>query len=184
MIFGETVILQTINELLYKYIHQSALIMKLCELLHSDHVTLDIKENSREAVIKTLIGMLSATRSIQDSESILKLVVARENDVGTGIGYGVAIPHAEPGPYPKPLVAFGRLSKGLDFHAPDKQKAKLIFLLLTPDKTPALHVRLLARICRLLKSDQLRKDLLEVEDVKSATEIFAKAEEDFPELNP
>ncbi len=158
--------------------------MKLHELLTSDHILLDMQAQDRESVIESLVNLLAKARDLEDADAVKNMVIEREHEVGTGIGYGVAIPHTEPGPFPRPLAAFGRLAKGVNFHSPDGGLSRLIFLLLTPDRSPALHVRLLARICRLLKSQKLRNKLLEADNPLVAADILAQAETDFPELTP
>lgn len=158
--------------------------MKLHELLKPEHITLDFKARNREEVIDELIELLVKSSAIDDPVKVKRMVIEREHEVGTGIGYGVAIPHSEPGPFPQPRAAFMRLKKGVDFYAPDGETARLIFLLLTPDRTPALHVRLLARICRLLKSQSLRERLLEAASVEDAYKAIYEAEADYPELIP
>ncbi len=158
--------------------------MKLHELLVPDHISLDFSARDCESIINHLVDLLADTNSIDNRDAAKKLVLEREREVGTGIGYGVAIPHTEPGPFQSPQVAFCRLVRGINFQAPDGSKARLIFLLLTPDRTPALHVKLLARICRLLKSEDLRKQLLEATDPHTAATAIAEAEADFPELTP
>ena len=158
--------------------------MKLHQLLTPDRIMLDIRADNREDVIYQLTNVLEQIGAVQDHRPIMEMVLKRELQMGTGIGYGVAIPHTDPGPFPEPVGAFGRIRKGIDFHAPDGKPAQLIFLLLTPDKTPALHIRLLARICRLLKSKQLREQLLQAADAEQAAAAIAEAETDFPELNP
>lgn len=156
--------------------------MKLHELLLVNHISLDFSASEREVVIEKLVNMLAKANTIDNEEEVRRLVIEREHEVGTGIGYGVAIPHTEPGSFSNPLLAFCRLSQGINFHSPDGGTARLIFLLLTPDRTPALHVRLLARICRLLKSKDLRRKLLEAEKPQDVVMLITEAEADFPEL--
>ncbi|MFH0765017.1 MAG: PTS sugar transporter subunit IIA [Calditrichota bacterium] len=156
--------------------------MKLQELLPADRIQLDVSAEDREDAIRCLVNLAAKNEGLSDPEAILRQVLEREKQVGTGIGFGVAIPHAEPGPYAQPLAAFCRLKKGVDFKAPDGQKARLIFLLLTPRETPALHVRLLARICRLTRSTLLRDKLLNAVDPAEVVAIIASVEADYPEL--
>ncbi|MDP8240640.1 MAG: PTS sugar transporter subunit IIA [Candidatus Hatepunaea meridiana] len=158
--------------------------MKLHELITPDHILLDLSVKNREDVIENMVNLLVEAKTLDNPDKVKKMVIDRERELGTGIGFDVAIPHAEPGPFPVPIAAFCRLAKGVNFNAPDKNPAHLIFLLLTPDRMPALHVRLMARICRLLKSKSLRKELLEAQNAQAAARIIAEAEADFPELNP
>lgn len=157
--------------------------MKLHQLLPPNRIRLGITAKTREDVIEQLIALLDDDGVLADSALVREKVLHREHQVGTGIGYGVAIPHTEPGSFPDPLAVMGRLTEPVDFLAPDKKPARLVFLLLTPEKTPALHVRLLARICRLLRSAKLREKLLNAADSEHASNLIAAAEADFPELN-
>lgn len=158
--------------------------MKLSQLLPPDRIKLDIKARDREDVITQLVEILTKAGVIDDKEKVTRMVIERENQVGTGIGYQVAIPHSEPGPYSYPLAALGRLSEGIDFQAPDGTPVKLVFLLLTPDETPALHVRLLARICRLTRAGKLRSRLLSATSAEEASRFIVETEADYPELTP
>ena len=103
--------------------------MKLHELLLADRIALDFSASKREAVIEKLVNMLAKSNAIDDEEKVKQLVIEREHEVGTGIGYGVAIPHTEPGAFSSPLLSFCRLAQGVNFHSPDGGVARLIFLL-------------------------------------------------------
>jgi len=158
--------------------------MKLYELIPPDHIKLNIEAGKPTKVIEELVDVLTDAGALSDRELVLQNVLDREAQVGTGIGYGVAIPHAEPGPYQRPIVAVGRLIKPVNFHAPDGVKATLVFLLLTPEETPALHVRLLARICRLTRSKALRDRLAAAKTPEEAAAVIESTEMDYPELTP
>ena len=110
------------------------------------------------------------------------MVWQRECEAGSGIGLGVAIPHSDPADYPHPLLALGRLNSGADFPAPDGIPVRLVFLLLSPGAAPALHIRLMARLSRLMKSDDLRRRLLLAPTPMEAYQALADAEAGFPEL--
>ena len=156
--------------------------MKLHNIIKTDRILLDFSADKREAVIEKLVDVLAETNGITNPQAVTRLVLERENEVGTGIGYGVAIPHTEPGAFANPLLVFCRLKTGVNFHSPDGGTARLIFLLLTPENTPALHVRLLARICRLMKPKSIRNELLEASKPQDVANIIIQAEADFPEL--
>ncbi len=158
--------------------------MKLKELIPPERILLDINAASVEEVIAMLVDHLAKTEHWLKTAAVKQAVLERERQVGTGIGNGVAIPHAEPGPYPEPLVALGRLVRPVDFHAPDGKKAQLVFLLLTPEDLPALHVRLLARICRLTRARELRNMLLDAASAIEVSCIIDAHEKEYPELNP
>lgn len=158
--------------------------MKLYELLHPERIALDMHANSREEVVQKLVNLLPPSACVPSVAAVINMVLKREKEVGTGVGYGVAIPHADPGPFPEPVVAFARLATPINFNAPDKVPARFIFLLLTPERRASLHVRMMARICRLSRSYALREKLETVTEPEEVVRLLAFTEADFPELNP
>jgi len=158
--------------------------MKLYHLLKPEFIKLNIEAHDRMQVIGELVDLLGKSGAISNADQVKELVTKRELEVGTGIGNGVAIPHSDPGPFPKPLAAFVSLGEGVDFGAPDNQPVRLAFLILTPAKAATLHVRMLARLCRILKSEDIRNQLLTATTPHTAADILAQAESGFPEITP
>ena len=94
----------------------------------------------------------------------------------TGIGYGVAIPHGKLKKLDCLVVVFGRSVVGIDFQSLDSKPAHLFFLILAPEDSTAAHLKILARISKLLKDPSFRKKLL---TAPSSDDIFnAIAEEE------
>lgn len=157
--------------------------MKLKDLLTFDKVKLDVAAKSREAVIVALIDILSKSGDVEKPLDVRKLVLNREFQIGTGIGNGVAIPHCDPGSFSKPMVSMVRLLDEVDFHSPEKDKARLVFLLLTPKSMSSLHLRLIARICRVTSFENVRKQMLTASTNIVLANVIAEAEKTLPELH-
>jgi PTS system nitrogen regulatory IIA component len=90
------------------------------------------------------------------------VLIEREHLGSTGIGDGVAIPHGKLSSVEQPIVSFGRSKKGLDFDSMDGQPAYLFFLLLAPENSSGVHLQVLTKIARILKSSTFRKALMQV----------------------
>lgn len=105
----------------------------------------------RNAAIREL-SQIAATAANLDAKLIETAVLEREETMPTGIGDGLAIPHARLEKLDQPVVAVGVSDDGVDFDAPDGKPAQLIFLLLTPTKTDAAQMQILADIARTFKN--------------------------------
>lgn len=103
-------------------------------------------------------------------DEILATVMAREEAMATGVGGGLAIPHARVRGFHGPMIAAGISREGLDFDAPDGRPARLIFLLLTPEEDYTTQLELLADIARTFHDDQLRDSAMAA---RSYTEFLA-----------
>jgi len=156
--------------------------MKISEIIQPSTIKLDITVTARREIISELVGLLHLTGNVTDPAAVVQMVWKRECEVGTGIGFGVAIPHSDPANYDRPHLAFGRLKEAADFTAPDSIPVRLVFLLLSPDDQPALHIRFLARLCRLLKSSALRDRLFAAISPGEAYSAIAAAEAEYPDL--
>lgn len=97
--------------------------------------------------------------------------------MSTGIGNGVAIPHAKTEAVDSLVAAFGRVPDGVDFKSLDGEPAHLIFLLLSPQEEAGLHVRALARISRMLKNAEFRERMLNADDAEEIFSIIQGEEE-------
>lgn len=132
---------------------------RLWRLLKPETISLHLKEKRKENVIEELIDLIVKAKQIPDKAKALRKVLERERMISTGIGEGVAIPHAKYEQIEKPLLAFGRSDEGIKFESPDGQKVHLVFLLLSPKENPKKYVKLLGKAARLLDNIDLRETL-------------------------
>jgi len=120
-----------------------------------------IASPDRRGAVRELSAVLARASGL-DAARVEEAVWAREMIGTTGIGHGIAIPHARIEGLPRPLVAFGLSPVGIDFNAPDGQAARLVFLILTPAEQPGAQLEILADISRTLKDPDVRAKLVEV----------------------
>jgi mannitol/fructose-specific phosphotransferase system IIA component (Ntr-type) len=150
----------------------------LSELLSPATINLNLKSATRDAVLEELAGQIPALA--QQPEARLTLVRAlqeREQLYSTGIGDGIALPHARNalvGLVDQPVIVFGRHPTGIPYGAPDDVPARLFFLLVAPTVTQ--HLAVLARISRLLRDPKIRQELLAVNDTQKALALIREAE--------
>lgn len=149
--------------------------MSVSDLLSEDVIVSDLDVDSRDDVFEELVSVLEDRGDVGDADTALGDIRDREDILSTGIGNGVAIPHAKTESVDSLVAAFGRVPDGVDFKSLDGKPAHLIFLLLSPQEEAGLHVRALARISRMLKNAEFREQMNEASD---AEEIYAIIEQE------
>lgn len=147
------------------------------DFLEPSSVILDLNETDHDEVVLEMIGHLCQTGKISsvDCYGISNAILERESQVGTGVGSGVAIPHARIRGLKKPLAVFGRSREGVNFDCPDNAPSRLIFLLLMPDDKPAQHLQILAEAARILDQSDRRRMLEEATSPEEVCDIFSNS---------
>ncbi len=144
--------------------------MKLIELIEKGGVTLKLKAKEKVAVIREMAQILIEKNLITDTEEFFQEILEREKLESTGIGMGVAIPHAQTQATKELALVFGRSEEGVDFSSLDKKPSHLIFLVSGPKDKKEEYIRTLAKISRLVKKDEVR---IALNKAKTEEEILA-----------
>lgn len=145
--------------------------MRITDLLQPSGIDLNAKVNSKEEAIDRLIGLMEAEGNLSDVATYKKCVLKREEKGTTGIGEGVAIPHAKTPAVKKAGLSAMVAPDGVDFDSMDGEPTRLFFLIAAPDTTENVHLDVLGRLSVLLMDDSFRRSL-----------IHAKSKEEFLRL--
>ncbi|MBX3742289.1 MAG: PTS sugar transporter subunit IIA [Akkermansiaceae bacterium] len=148
--------------------------MKLAQLLSPDQILLDVKAGEHWASIVELVGRLVACGKLpeEQAEGVLASLKAREEQVSTGIGGGVAIPHAFSDELDEVVAIFGRSREGIDYQALDEKPVQLIILFIVPRKDYHLHLRTLAAIAKMFTNAEVRRQLVEADSEEDMLAIL------------
>jgi len=153
----------------------------IADLLRSGAVVLDSPAANREELIVALVAaMMARNGRVIDAGRFAQKVLERELLAGTGVGEGVAFPHAEVEGLEQPALAFARLAHGLDFDAPDGAPARLVFLLLTPPRHYDRELQILSGLARLLTRAEVRRGLLQAPDTAAVFATIDLADQPLP----
>ena len=146
--------------------------MSLADLLPAEQIIPEMKATERFSAIVELIDLHVAQGKIkpEDRESILASLKQREETMSTGIGFGIAIPHATSDRIEEVVASFGRSSQGIEFDALDNAPVKFVILYLVPKNRFQTHLRSLASIGKFLNDRSIRESLAAA---KTADEIHA-----------
>jgi len=152
--------------------------MKILDNLKPQAIVPELKATDKNGVLNELSAVLAEV-SGASQEEMVRVLLDRERLGSTGIGGGVAIPHGKLQSLDSLLLAFGRSREGVDFEAMDGKPTHLFFLLLAPEDSTGGHLKMLARISRLLKDSVFRESLMNAGNGNDLYAIFEQEDRDF-----
>ncbi|MBK1882905.1 PTS sugar transporter subunit IIA [Luteolibacter pohnpeiensis] len=149
--------------------------MKLAQLLDLDQILPDMKAVDHWPSIQELVQQLAELGKLDAAlhEEVLESLKAREEQVSTGIGHGVAIPHAFSDNLDHVVAIFGRSQNGIDFQALDDAPVHFIILFIVPRKDYHLHLRTLAAIAKMFTNAGIRRQLGMAQNREEILEILS-----------
>ncbi|WP_167408121.1 PTS fructose transporter subunit IIABC [Bacillus subtilis] len=152
--------------------------MKITELLTKHTIKLNIESKEKENVIDEMVTVLDKARKLNDRQAYKEAILNRESQSSTGIGEGIAIPHAKTASVINPAIAFGRSKDGVDYESLDGQPAHLVFMIAATEGANNTHLEALSRLSTLLMREEIRKQLLEAESEDAIIDIINQHDKD------
>lgn len=148
--------------------------MKLSAFTDRRYMNLDLDAGDKQQALEGMVDLLAASPKVTDRATFLQDVLAREELVTTGVGYGVAFPHAKSEAVKDVTFAFARTREDVDFGALDGAPVRLIFLIGAPkEQEPSrVYLNLMARLSFLMKDEGNRAALLEAGSAADVMRIF------------
>jgi len=156
--------------------------MKIEGLLSEKYIVLNLDLSVKSQVIEKMISIVDDHPGVTDISKLREDVLKREQDMSTGIGKTLALPHAKSAGVSQPIMAFATLKNELDFDSIDNEPVKIVFLLATPEEMLAEHLKLLGRITRLAGREDVRQRLVLAQSPAEIIELFREEEKNFPEI--
>jgi len=150
--------------------------VRLLDYLDPDCVRVDPSHLDKESTLRFLVDLVVERGVVGDADRLMEALRRREEVVSTGVGNGVAIPHADLPEIEAPRLALGIFPNGVDFDALDEEPVYSVFLLLGTPRTPGLHMKILARIARLSKDAEFSDGLRRAADVRAALDTLERVE--------
>ncbi|NIR46197.1 MAG: PTS sugar transporter subunit IIA [Gemmatimonadetes bacterium] len=149
----------------------------MSHLLAPERVRVPLQAGDKEGILLELVELLATSCGLgSQRDDLYGAVLERERVLSTGIGDGVALPHAKFAGLAELAMAAGVSREPLDFGALDGRPVQLLFLIVAPETATGAHVRVLARISRLMRDGALRDRLCSAEDEKAFIDALAAAE--------
>jgi fructose-specific phosphotransferase system IIA component len=152
--------------------------VRLQDFASAELIAIDVAAADKQELLTRLVEMLLDAGRVRDADALMRELIKREQVMSTGIGGGIAIPHALTNDIEALTIVFGRTAAPIDFQALDGQPVDLVFMLVGPKSAASLYVKLLARVSRLLQNEAFKERLRGAGQAGEILEAF-RAESDF-----
>lgn len=152
--------------------------MKILDVLNKEAVIVDLKAKDKKGVLDEMVAPVAQFTGA-GQEELVKVLMERERLGSTGIGGGIGIPHGKLKSLEDLVLGFGLSRSGVDFESMDNRPTHIFFLLLTPESSAGLHLKLLAQISRLLKNDEFKTQLTQATTPEEILDIIGEKDEEF-----
>ncbi|HON10920.1 MAG TPA: PTS sugar transporter subunit IIA [Chitinispirillaceae bacterium] len=155
--------------------------MKVQDLLQKNAILIDLKDTDKSVALSSMAHFLASLNNLPDGDYIAQKILERESDMSTGIGYGIAIPHARLTSIDRLYMVAARSKEGIEFDAIDEQPVHLIFLMISPTSTSTEHTHVLSSLSRIMSYEDVREKLLEAEEPEQFIDVIIKSENKYVE---
>ncbi|MDG2985665.1 PTS fructose transporter subunit IIABC [Latilactobacillus curvatus] len=150
--------------------------MNIQDLLLKDAMIMDLQATTKEAAVDEMVARYKDIGVITDDALYRKDILAREAQSSTGIGEGIAMPHAKDSAVQRATVLFAKSQNGVEYDALDGQPVYLFFMIAAPEGANDTHLQALAGLSSLLINPQLVADLKQAQTPEDVQTLFAKAQ--------
>jgi PTS system nitrogen regulatory IIA component len=152
--------------------------MKILDVLNKETINVDLKATDKTGVLDELVAPV-ARFADASHDNLVRVLMERERLGSTGIGGGIGIPHGKYKELDSLVLGFGLSRKGVNFESLDGRPVYLFFLLMTPENSAGIHLKLLARISKLLRDDDIKTRLMQAETAQDVMTVIAEEDEEF-----
>lgn len=152
--------------------------MKILDVLHKEAILVNLEARDKKGILEELVAPVARIADI-NHEDLVRVLMERERLGSTGIGKGIGIPHGKLNDLKSLFLGFGLSRQGVDFESIDGRPTHIFFLLVAPEDSTGLHLRLLAQISRALKNELFRERLLSATDKDEIVSIIEEEDEEF-----
>ena len=152
--------------------------MKILEVLQKEAILEDLVSTDKKGILEELVAPVAKVANVSE-DGLVKVLLERERLGSTGIGGGVGIPHGKLKNLENIVLGFGLSRNGVDFESMDGKPTHIFFLLVTPENSTGLHLKMLARISRLLKDESFKERLISASSQEEILSIIQEEDEEF-----
>lgn len=152
--------------------------MRIKDILNPESMIMDLQATTKDEAINEMADLEVATGIVNNKEKFVESIWAREKESTTGIGGGIAMPHARNEYINKARVLFAKSEKGVDFDSLDQQPVHLFFMITAPAGADNTHLQALAKLSSLLINPDLVEKLKVAKTADEVIDLFSQAEAD------
>lgn len=150
--------------------------MKIQDIIEKKGILIDLKSSDKTELLTRMGFFLASTYNLKNPDLIVQKILERETAMSTGIGFGIAIPHARLDTIERVYMIAGRCFEGVEFNAIDDKPVNLIFIIVSPVNTSTAHTQILSALSKIMCSEEMRKKLLRAHDAEEFYNVLIEGE--------
>lgn len=155
--------------------------MRIQDFLQKNAILNNLEASNKTELLTQMAKYLASLYDIKDPALVVQKILDREVEMSTGIGYGIAIPHARMDGIDRVYMIAARSVKGIDFNAIDEQPVHLFFMMLSPANASTQYTQILSSLSRIMSYEEIRKGLIETDDPEKFLKVIAHGEDKYVE---
>jgi len=153
--------------------------MRLSERLVDNGIIINSERKAKAEILREMVDTLVQAFEIKHRDEILEAVLAREKQKSTGIGCGLAVPHAKVDYVDRMCMVAATIRDGLDFDTLDQEPVYLLMLIVSPSNTVGPHIKALSSVARIMADAEVRGDLIKAKTPAEFLNILREAEDKY-----
>ncbi len=145
---------------------------RLGDYLRPGCTAVDLAAESVEGLLGTLARMIADSGGVRDRARLVEAILERERSMSTGIGEGIALPHALTDEAERTALAACTLEKPIDFGSPDRVPVSIVILIVGPRAETGTHLQVLAKVARLFRDSAFRSAFEDAPDAQALAALL------------
>jgi mannitol/fructose-specific phosphotransferase system IIA component (Ntr-type) len=155
--------------------------VRVQDILQKNAIILNLEAVNKTGLLTQMAQYLASLYDLKDKPLIVQKILDREAEMSTGIGFGIAIPHARIEGIDRVFMIAARLSQGIEFNAIDEQPVHLVFMMLSPANTTNPYTQILSALSRIMSYEEIRQNLIQTDSAESFLGVIARGEDKYVE---
>lgn len=151
--------------------------MSLIDYINKESIIIDLKETDKECFLSKMIEKLDSLGLLINKDEVEHAIMAREQLMSTGIGNGIAIPHAKTDSVNNIIISIATIKNGINYKSIDKNKVFVVFMLLTPKNSSSENLKVLTSIAKIFRDNSnFLEKLINAKKSQEIIELIGKEE--------
>lgn len=155
--------------------------MRIQDIIQKNAIIINLEAPDKSGLLIQMAKYLASLYDLKNNEQVVQKILDREAEMSTGIGFGIAIPHARIEGVDRVYMIAARSVKGIEFDAIDEQPVHLVFMMISPANASNQYTQILSSLSRIMSYEDIRKSLMETETPEEFLNIISRGEDKYVE---
>jgi len=161
--------------------HRKRKYVRIQDIIQKNAIIINLEAPDKSGLLIQMAKYLASLYDLKNNEQVVQKILDREAEMSTGIGFGIAIPHARIEGVDRVYMIAARSIKGIEFDAIDEQPVHLVFMMISPANASNQYTQILSSLSRIMSYEDIRKSLMETETPEDFLNIISRGEDKYVE---